>query len=390
MPVGDWSCCVDPASDWRQIKEIADRLMSTASDFRLAYDRVAVIPRLIVACRHRLASVRGSLSFHLFASCMLSLSLLFTIISFLPLLFDYDQIFLTVFVQLPCLTVGSVFTPFHPKTNVIRISSKKSTDVQRQSISWAVINFLVGFLPTSLYLVVVFFFLLVGNATVACSFSDVVCSVATDRMSEVPLSTMAIRHIVGFHIFLTVFVQLPCLTVGSVFTPFHPKTNVIRISSKKSTDVQRQSISWAVINFLVGFLPTSLYLVVVFFFLLVSNATVACSFSDVVCSVATDRMSEVPLSTMAIRHIVGLHLALSLCVLSSAWVYPLSSIWNDKPFFCLPWTASCVVCLGSQILFSYVSGVPLHEALSLFSVSAIALWIAVIFTVNELLKLRTI
>ncbi|KHJ82346.1 hypothetical protein OESDEN_17960 [Oesophagostomum dentatum] len=98
--------------------------MGLASDFRLAYDRLLAVPRLIVACRHRLASVRGSLTFHLFASSMVSLSLLFSAVFFLPLLYDYDQVFLTVFIQLPFLTLGSVFTPFHPKTTVIRISSK--------------------------------------------------------------------------------------------------------------------------------------------------------------------------------------------------------------------------------------------------------------------------
>ncbi|RCN24381.1 hypothetical protein ANCCAN_29922 [Ancylostoma caninum] len=92
LPLGDWSCSVSPSGDWQQIKEVVDRLMGTACDFRLAYDRILAIPPLIVACRHRLASVRGSLAFHLFASCMLCSSLLFTTVSFLPLLFDYDQV----------------------------------------------------------------------------------------------------------------------------------------------------------------------------------------------------------------------------------------------------------------------------------------------------------
>ncbi|VDM78843.1 unnamed protein product [Strongylus vulgaris] len=247
LPVGDWSCCVNPANDWQQTKEIVDRLMGAASDFRLAYDRMLVIPPLIVACRHRLASLRGSLAFYFFSSCMLSLSLLLTAIGFLPLLFDYDQVFLTVFIQVPCLTLGSVFTPFHPKTNVIRISSK-----------------------------------LVGNATVACSFVDVVCSVATGHLSEVPLSTISIRHIVGFH------------------------------------------------------------------------------------------------------------QAISLCALSSAWVYPLSSFWNENPVLCLPWMASGILCIGVQIVFSYGSAVPLHEVLSFFSVAAIVVWTLIVLLVNELVKLRSI
>lgn len=112
LPLGDWSCSVSPSRDWQQIKEVVDLLMGTACDFRLGHDRVRAqslkrhnklycservfqilaIPPVIVACRHRLASVRGSLAFHLFASCMFSTSLLFTTVSFLPLLFDYDQV----------------------------------------------------------------------------------------------------------------------------------------------------------------------------------------------------------------------------------------------------------------------------------------------------------
>ncbi|KIH58559.1 hypothetical protein ANCDUO_11234 [Ancylostoma duodenale] len=40
LPLGDWSCSVSPSRDWQQIKEVVDRLMGTACDFRLAYDRV--------------------------------------------------------------------------------------------------------------------------------------------------------------------------------------------------------------------------------------------------------------------------------------------------------------------------------------------------------------
>ncbi|KIH52491.1 hypothetical protein ANCDUO_17408 [Ancylostoma duodenale] len=108
-------------------------------------------------------------------------------------------------------------------------------------------------------------------------------------------------------VFLTVFVQLPCLTLGSIFTPFHPKTN------------------------------------------LVGNATVACSFADVVCSVASDHLSDVPLSTTSIRHIIGFH-----------------------------------------VLFSYASGVDLHRVLSIFSISGIVVWMFFILIVNELVKLRSI
>lgn len=57
--------------------------------------QLLALPKLIVACRHRCASVRGSLAFHFFASLMLSLSLLLTAMTFLPLLFDFEQVFVS-------------------------------------------------------------------------------------------------------------------------------------------------------------------------------------------------------------------------------------------------------------------------------------------------------
>ncbi|VDL63366.1 unnamed protein product [Nippostrongylus brasiliensis] len=92
--------------------------------------QLLALPKLIVACRHRCASLKGSLTFHFFASSMLSIALLITTISFLPLLFDFEQVFLTVFIQLPLLTTGSVFTPFHPKSTIIRISYKVCLQIQ--------------------------------------------------------------------------------------------------------------------------------------------------------------------------------------------------------------------------------------------------------------------
>ncbi|KHJ81023.1 hypothetical protein OESDEN_19295 [Oesophagostomum dentatum] len=123
---------------------------------------------------------------------------------------------------------------------------------------------------------------------------------------------------------------------------------------------------------------------------LVGNATLTCSFVDVVCSVATDHISDVPLSTASIRHIIGLYQVVFLCALSSAWVYPLSSFWNDNPALCLPWTATCVLCLGTQIAFSYASGVPLHSVLSVFSLSGLVVWTLIILIVNEIVKVRSI
>ncbi|KAK6028383.1 hypothetical protein OSTOST_05571 [Ostertagia ostertagi] len=200
LPVGDWQCSMSSGPNWQTAKNAADSLMGIASDFRLRFEQLLALPKLIVACRHRCASVRGSLAFHFFASTMLSLSLLATAISFLPLLFDFEQVFLTTFVQLPLLTLGSVFTPFHPRSNVIRISSKNTCTVPRQNVIWAVATFFVGFFPTSLFLVLLFFFLLIRNSTFTCSFSDVVCSVAAEHSSDAYLSTMAIRHVVGFHV----------------------------------------------------------------------------------------------------------------------------------------------------------------------------------------------
>ncbi|RCN31163.1 hypothetical protein ANCCAN_23060, partial [Ancylostoma caninum] len=276
LPLGDWSCSVSPSSDWQQIKEVVDRLMGTACDFRLAYDRILAIPPLIVACRHRLASVRGSLAFHLFASCMLCSSLLFTTVSFLPLLFDYDQ------------------------AKPIR---SRSRSIFEKS----------GLLP---------------------GVSD---CLRTTAMS---------------------YTGLCIYTVSS-----QDKRNPHLIQALTAETVHFQ---------------------------LVGNATVACSFADVVCSVASDHLSDVPLSTTSIRHIVGFHQAVSLCALSSAWVYPLSSFWHENPLACLPWTASCIACLGAQVLFSYASGVDLHRVLSIFSVSGIVVWMFFILILNELVKLRSI
>ncbi|KAK5979045.1 hypothetical protein GCK32_014258, partial [Trichostrongylus colubriformis] len=123
---------------------------------------------------------------------------------------------------------------------------------------------------------------------------------------------------------------------------------------------------------------------------LVGNSTVTCSFSDVVCSVAAEQGSNAFLSTTAIRHVIGLHQSVYMCVLSSAWVFPLSSLWNDNPFFCLPWIASCMACLFLQVAFSYVSGVFIFEALSAFSVVTLVVWSSLIMVVNELVKLRSI
>ncbi|KAJ1369270.1 hypothetical protein KIN20_030688 [Parelaphostrongylus tenuis] len=163
LPLGDWMCSQNPAPSWHKAKEIVHSLMGVASDFRLQFEQLLELPKLVIACRHRLASFRGSLTFHFLASCMVSLSLLTSVVTFLPLLFDFDQIFLTVFLQLPCLTLGTVFTPFYPKSNIIRIASK-----------------------------------LVKTSSLTCSFSDVVCAVASN-ISNRPESEIAIRHIVGLH-----------------------------------------------------------------------------------------------------------------------------------------------------------------------------------------------
>ncbi|VDO80390.1 unnamed protein product [Heligmosomoides polygyrus] len=156
-------------------------------------------------------------------------------------------------------------------------------------------------------------------------------------------------------VFLTVFVQLPCLTLGSIFTPFHPKSNVIRISSK-----------------------------------LVRNATVTCSFVDVVCAVASENPSDAVLSTFDIRHVLGLHQVFYLCTLSSAWVFPLSSLWSDNPFLCLSWTVSCLGCVLLQVAFSYASGVRLHQVVSPLSLVVLVVWSTLIVVVNELIKMRSI
>ncbi|KAK6044594.1 hypothetical protein COOONC_17901 [Cooperia oncophora] len=156
LPVGDWQCSMSSGPNWQTVKNATDSLMSIASDFRLRF----------------------------------------------------EQVFLTTFVELPLLTLGSVFTPFRPRSNVIRISSKNSATVPRRDIKWATITFFIVFFPSSLFLVLFFFLLLIRNSTVTCSFSDVVCAVAAEHARDAPLSTMAIRHVVGLHV--SVFFLLQC------------------------------------------------------------------------------------------------------------------------------------------------------------------------------------
>ncbi|KAK6046508.1 hypothetical protein COOONC_15988, partial [Cooperia oncophora] len=92
LPVGDWQCSMSSGPNWQTVKNATDSLMSIASDFRLRFEQLLALPKLIVSCRHRCASVRGSMAFHFFASTMLSISLLVTAVSFLPLLFDFEQV----------------------------------------------------------------------------------------------------------------------------------------------------------------------------------------------------------------------------------------------------------------------------------------------------------
>ncbi|KJH53381.1 hypothetical protein DICVIV_00505, partial [Dictyocaulus viviparus] len=296
LPLGDWQCIQQPApNNWLEVKEVAGNLISIASDFQLHYDQLFTLPDLIIACRHRWASVKGSMEFHLFASCMLSLSFMTGLVAFLPPLFDIEQMFLTVFIQLPFLTLGSMFTPFNPKSNVIRIAPKNLASVHRQSISWAVITFIVGFCPTSLFLVLFHFIMLIRNSLLACSFREMVCTMVKDTPHTV-LSTTEVRHVNGLHVMLLFLYSFRKARTLSVY----------------------------------------------------------------------------------------------LCALSSAWVYPLRSFWNDNPYLCPPYVTCCVIILVLQVIFSYASGVQLFNALSIFSLGSLIIWSTVIIVKNELIKQRSI
>ena len=195
-------------------------------------------------------------------------------------------------------------------------------------------------------------------------------------------------------VLLTVLLQIPLLTMGTIFTPFNPKHSVIRIANKNSIEINKSEYRSNLIAFIIQFAPTAFFINVVFFFLvqktffhsiffkrifqLVKNSNIECEFSDVVCELNTNifdfsenRTNTNPLlppeysfSTSFLRHVVGLEVSkdvevddqlevfqflICLIVLSSGFVFPLSSFWSDPPIFSWTWIGSAILCIVSQV-----------------------------------------
>uniref|UniRef100_A0A1I7WPQ2 Serine incorporator 5 n=1 Tax=Heterorhabditis bacteriophora TaxID=37862 RepID=A0A1I7WPQ2_HETBA len=119
--------------------------------------------------------------------------------------------------------------------------------------------------------------------------------------------------------------------------------------------VTHSGAATTVTTFVIQFLPTAVFLIVIFFLMLIRNSNLICSFSDVVCMVNRNGTETNNLPTDSIRHVLGFHvcyfiyyLAVYFCVLSSAWVYSLGQFWVDIPLNSLSWIFSCILCLTSQ------------------------------------------
>ncbi|CAD6189345.1 unnamed protein product [Caenorhabditis auriculariae] len=287
-PVEEPSCKMATYMESSDVNEMAGKLLGLAADFQIRHSGLLQLSSLIVACRHRMASLRASLFFLLHASCLLSLILLFSIFLFLPIIFTHGQILMTSMLHLPVLFFGTLFTPFHPKNTVIRIAMKNTNMIAKQENVKIVTTFFIQFLPTAVYITALYFLLLVRNANMMCSFADVVCNFNTEARSF--------------------------------------------------------------------------------------NST----------------MDYLTLSTDSVRHIIGFQFTTCLCVLSSAFLYSLSSIWTDVPFLSPIWLISVFFCIFTQVAYSYLSGVNLHEVVQLLPIMTLVVWIMVILLVNELFKIRRI
>ncbi|CAI4233031.1 unnamed protein product [Auanema sp. JU1783] len=282
-PLIDFNChLVRPvlSNGSRYACDIAADIMALATDFHLNHDQISNLTDVIVGCRHRLESIRASLRFYLYCHLQLSMLLFLSTILFLPLMFTTQQVFLTTFIHLPVLFLGTVWTPFNPKHSVIKIASKTSSNLDRQQIISGIATFGVQFLPTTLFLIFLYFFALVRNSTMLCSFSDAVCSFGEE----------ALLH----------------------------------------------------------------------------------------------------LSTHEIRHLLGFYMVLFTGITSASWVYPMSSFWHQVPFISMPWMLSVLVCLLTQVIFSYLSGVYIHRVLSIYTLAIIILWTPVMMALNEIQKYRHI
>uniref|UniRef100_A0A8R1DUM8 Cation-transporting P-type ATPase C-terminal domain-containing protein n=1 Tax=Caenorhabditis japonica TaxID=281687 RepID=A0A8R1DUM8_CAEJA len=198
------------------INEMSSKLIALATDFRLDHFKVQKLSTLIVCARHRMSSFRHSLLFLLYSSLMFSVTILLSTFFFLPIVFTHSQTILSSFVHLPLLFLGTLFTSFEPKSNIIRIAPKNSDEIPKVEKLKTVSTFILQFVPSAFYINVVFLFMLMSNSNMMCSFSDISCIFNTDgsagsqpllgefnetrTIGNVSLSTETIRHIMGLQI----------------------------------------------------------------------------------------------------------------------------------------------------------------------------------------------
>ncbi|CAB3408925.1 unnamed protein product [Caenorhabditis bovis] len=218
------------------------------------------------------------------------------------------------------------------------------------------------------------------------------------------LSTLAFLPIIFTHyqILLTSLIHIPALFIGTMFTDFEPSRTVIRIAPKNCIEIPKAEKIATITTFVLQFAPSAVYLNFVFLFMLVSNSNMMCSFSDISCILNSDgtigarqlefneTIDYTSLSTDTIRHVMGFQLTTCLVVLSSAFVFGLSSFWEDVPFKCVSWNASTIICLVSQIVFSAARGVHLSHLFDPTPLAFLTVWIVFIGLVNELNKIRRI
>ncbi|EGT39071.1 hypothetical protein CAEBREN_18549 [Caenorhabditis brenneri] len=278
------------------VMQMSSKFIALATDFRLDHTKLLKLPSLIVCARHRMSSFRHSLLFILYASLLYSVIILMSTCFFLPIIFTHSQTIMTAFLHIPILFLGTFFTNFEPKSKMIRIAPKNSSDIPKSEKLKTVTQFLCQFVPSAIYINLLFLFLLMSNSNMMCAYSDISCLFNTDG----PAGSSPILGL---------------------------------------------------------------------------NET---------------RIGQVSLSTETIRHIMGLQLTVIYCVLSSNFVFGLSSLWYEFPIKCLLWDASVFICIATQIGYSVLRGVQLSHLFSLLPLFLLILWMCVIGIVNELIKIRRI
>ncbi|CAO4360395.1 unnamed protein product [Caenorhabditis nigoni] len=288
----------DGVEERSNVMHFSSELIALATDFRMDHSKLLKLSSLIVCARHRMSSFRHSLLFILYGSLLYSITLLMSTFFFLPIIFTHSQTILTSFIHIPILFLGSLFTNFEPKSKIIRIAPKNSSEIPRAEKRKAVTQFIFQFIPSAIYINLLFLFLLMTNSNLMCSFSDISCIFNTDGSAG---------------------------------------------SQPISMDFNETSI-----------------------------------------------MRQDSLSTETIRHIMGLQLTVIYCFLSSSFVFGLSSLWYEFPIKCLLWDGAVVICMVTQIGYSLLRGIQLSNLFSLLPLSILAIWICIVSIINELIKIRRI